>query len=54
MADVYKVWDKERAAFLAMKVLLENLAEDQVFLRRFRRETQTLAKLKHPNIAFIT
>ncbi len=50
MADVYKVWDLERAAFLAMKVLHEGLAEDQVFLRRFRREAQTLAKLKHPNI----
>ena len=50
MADVYKAWDTERAAVLAMKVLHEDLAEDQVFLRRFRREAQTLAKLKHPNI----
>ena len=50
MADVYKVWDSQRAAALAMKVLHENLAEDQVFLRRFRREAQNLAKLKHPNI----
>ena len=50
MADVYKVWDAQRAADLAMKVLHEDLAEDQVFLRRFRREAQTLAKLKHPNI----
>jgi len=50
MADVYKVWDTQRAADLAMKVLHDDLAEDQVFLRRFRREAQTLAKLKHPNI----
>src|SRR5512135_1291494 len=50
MADVYKVWDVQRAAVLAMKVLHEDLAEDEVFLRRFRREAQTLAKLTHPNI----
>ena len=50
MADVYKVWDTQRAAFLAMKILHESLADDQVFLRRFKREAQTLAKLKHPNI----
>ena len=50
MADVYKVWDTQRAATLAVKVLHEDLAEDHVFLRRFRREAQTLAKLKHPNI----
>jgi eukaryotic-like serine/threonine-protein kinase len=50
MADVYKVWDVQRAAVLAMKVLHDDLAEDEVFLRRFRREAQTLAKLTHPNI----
>jgi len=50
MADVYKVWDEQRAAFLAMKVLYADLAEDKVFLRRFKREAQTLAKLQHPNI----
>ena len=50
MADVYKVWDKTRATHLAMKVLHENLATDKVFIRRFRREAQNLAKLKHPNI----
>lgn len=33
-----------------MKVLREDLAEDQVFIRRFKREAQTLAKLQHPNI----
>jgi len=50
MAEVYKVWDKERAVFLAMKLLREDLAEDKIFFRRFRREAQTLAKLQHPNI----
>jgi serine/threonine protein kinase len=50
MAEVYKVWDQQRATWLAMKVLHESLAEDKVFLRRFRREATNLAKLRHPNI----
>ncbi|HEX9019403.1 MAG TPA: serine/threonine-protein kinase, partial [Anaerolineaceae bacterium] len=50
MADVYKVWDQQRAVFLAMKVLHADLADDRVFLRRFEHEAQTLARLQHPNI----
>ena len=50
MADVYKVWDKTRADALAMKVLREDLAQDKIFLRRFEREAQTLAKLQHRSI----
>ncbi len=50
MAEVYKVWDEERADSLAMKVLREDLAQDKVFLRRFEREAQTLAKLQHRSI----
>jgi hypothetical protein len=50
MAEVYKVWDIERAAFLAFKLLREDLAQDPVFLRRFKREAQTLSRLQHPNI----
>jgi len=36
--------------YLAMKILHADLAEDKVFLRRFKREARTLAKLQHPNI----
>ncbi|MBN2555461.1 MAG: serine/threonine protein kinase [Anaerolineales bacterium] len=50
MAEVYKVWDNQRNVFLAMKMLREDLAEDKVFLRRFKREAHTLAALQHPNI----
>jgi len=50
MAEVYKVWDQRRATFLAMKLLHEDLALDRVFINRFKREGQTLAKLQHPNI----
>jgi len=50
MAEVYKVWDSQRMTFLAMKVLLEDLALDRVFVRRFEREANNLNKLQHPNI----
>ena len=50
MAEVYKVWDSQRAVHLAMKVLHADLAEDKIFLRRFRREATNLAKLQHPHI----
>jgi eukaryotic-like serine/threonine-protein kinase len=50
MADVYQVWDEQRAVYLALKVLHAELAEDAVFLRRFEREAQTLDQLQHPNI----
>ena len=50
MAEVYKVWDTKRMTHLAMKVLHEDLAIDRVFMRRFKREAQTLSNLKHPNI----
>lgn len=50
MAEVYKVWDNKRMTYLAMKVLLEDLALDRVFIRRFKREANTLEKLQHPNI----
>jgi len=50
MAEVYKAWDSQRSNYLAMKVLSEDLAIDRVFVRRFQREAQTLARLQHPNI----
>ena len=50
MAEVYKVWDQGRNVHLAMKILHADLAEDRVFLRRFKREAETLGKLQHPNI----
>jgi len=50
MAEVYKVWDQDRAVHLALKMLNKDLARDIVFLRRFRREAQNLAALQHPNI----
>jgi formylglycine-generating enzyme required for sulfatase activity len=50
MAEVYKVWDQRRATFLALKLLHEDLALDRVFIRRFKREADNLARLQHPHI----
>jgi len=50
MAEVYKAWDTQRATYLAIKVLRQDLSRDRIFLRRFQREAQTLEKLQHPNI----
>ena len=50
MAEVYRVWDEFRSVDIAMKVLRQDIAQDPIFLRRFKREAQSLAKLQHPNI----
>jgi serine/threonine-protein kinase len=50
MADVYKVYDKQRRTYLAMKVMKADLAEDREFLRRFKRDAAHMTKLQHPNI----
>ncbi len=50
MAEVYRAWDGRRAAFVAIKLLNEDLAEDRVFLRRFAREARALEMLEHPHI----
>ena len=50
MAEVYMVWDKQRSVYLAMKVLRDDLAEDLIFIRRFKREASHLSQLQHPHI----
>ena len=50
MAEVYKVWDSHRKDHLAMKVLLEGLSTDIIFMHRFEREAQTLKGLQHKSI----
>ena len=50
MGAVYLVWDLQRNAPLAMKVLHAELAEDPSVFKRFQREARALQKLTHPNI----
>lgn len=50
MADVYRAHDRKTGREVALKFLRDDLAEDRVFLRRFRREAQVLEQLQHPNI----
>ncbi len=53
MARVYKVWDQQRAVFLALKVLDQKFAADPLFLSRFDNEAKILEQLQHPNIVRI-
>lgn len=50
MADVYRAHARKTAREVTLKFLRDDLAEDRVFLRRFRREAQVLEQLQHPNI----
>ena len=49
-ARVYRITDLNRRATLAAKVLRHDIAQDETFLERFRREAAVLARLQHPNI----
>jgi serine/threonine-protein kinase len=53
MAVVYKARDVLLNRIVAVKVLRDQFAEDEEFVRRFRREAQAVAALSHPNIVSI-
>jgi predicted Ser/Thr protein kinase len=50
MGAVYRGQQTDLARDVAVKVLPQTLSNDPVFVERFRREAQALAKLDHPNI----
>lgn len=50
MADVYVAKDDDLQRRVAIKVMLDTLATDDQFVRRFRREALTVARLDHPSI----
>lgn len=50
MAEVYRAWDLRRNHSVALKMIRTDLAEDREFVRRFRREAQSLERLEHRNI----
>jgi len=53
MAVVYKAWQPALGRHVAIKVLAPQLAADQAFVARFRREAKSAAQLNHPNIVTI-
>lgn len=53
MADVYLAEDVLLNRKVAVKVMHENLASDEIFVRRFKREAQAAARLNHPNIVSV-
>lgn len=53
MAVVYKAKDTLLGRLVAVKILHEQFAQDETFVRHFRREAQSGAGLSHPNIVSI-
>jgi serine/threonine protein kinase len=53
MADVYLAEDQELGRRVAIKVLNDRHANDELFVERFRREAKNAASLSHPNIVSI-
>lgn len=51
MAVVHRGYDLVLNRVVAIKVLRDQYASDENFLRRFEREAQSAARLSHPNIA---
>ncbi|MGB9886254.1 MAG: protein kinase domain-containing protein [Moorellales bacterium] len=53
MAVVYKGEDILLNRTVTVKILRDQYASDQAFIRRFRQEAQAVARLSHPNIVSI-
>jgi serine/threonine-protein kinase len=53
MANVYLAEDEELGRRVAIKILNERYAGDDLFIERFRREAKSAAGLSHPNIVSI-
>src|ERR671930_591080 len=50
MANVYLAEDEELGRRVAIKILNDRYANDELFIERFRREAKSAAGLSHPNI----
>ncbi len=54
MAEIYKGHHKTRGLEVAIKILApRNPSDEESFKKRFAREAETAASLKHPNIAHV-
>lgn len=50
MSTVVEAFDRRLERHVAIKLLAEHLAEDPLFVSRFRREALAAARLVHPNV----
>jgi serine/threonine protein kinase len=50
MGSVYRARQVSKERLVALKVLKRHLAADPLFLQRFIREGEVMARLRHPNI----
>lgn len=53
MASVYLALDTRLDREVALKVLRRDLAKDEAFATRFRREARSAARLSHPNVVAV-
>lgn len=53
MGEVYRATDSKLGRDVALKVILQEFAQDAQLMARFQREAQLLASLNHTNIASI-
>ena len=53
MADVYTAQDQRLSREVAVKILRSDLAKDQSFVARFRKEAKAAAGLNHPGIVAV-
>jgi len=53
MATVYVAMDERLDRKVALKVMRADLANDESFVQRFRREARSAAKLSHPNVVAV-
>jgi len=50
MGKVYKAREHNTKKLIALKVVKENIAQDERVIKRFQKEAQAAVRLKHPNI----
>ena len=53
MAEVYVALDTRLGRTVAVKIMRSDLANDEIFLSRFRREAHSVAQMNNPNIVNI-
>lgn len=54
MASVYVALDERLDRRVALKIMRRDLARDDAFVARFRREARSAARLTHPNVVAVT